>query len=78
MLYLETFDVDIAVLFTFDIDNAVPANTKHLYDICTMLVQRRHKCDTNVLCLLGYLLTFDINNAVLFFEIQPGMYEYSV
>ena len=29
-----------------------PVNTKHLYNICTMLDQRRRRC-TNVLCLLG-------------------------
>ena len=39
---------------------SIPANTKHLYDMCIMLVQRRrrwatlYKCYTNVLCLLGW------------------------
>ena len=38
---------------------SIPANTKYLYNICTMLDQRRrrvptlYKCYTNVLCLLG-------------------------
>ena len=36
---------------------ATPANAKHLYDIYTLLDQRRSRCSqyTNVLCFLGRL-----------------------
>ena len=48
-------DLQIAVLKL----NTYPENTKHLYNICTMLDRRQdveptlHKCYTNVLYLLG-------------------------
>ena len=43
-----------------------PANTKHFYNICTILDQRRrrwpelYKCLKNVLCLLGMLLSMQV------------------
>ena len=43
---------------TTEINNCIlwcpyPANTKHLYNICTTSAQRRRRWSTNVLCLLG-------------------------
>ena len=54
---------------------ASPANTKHLYNICTMLANvgdvgsTLYECYTNVLCLLGRLYSGPTQKALLGLEI---------
>ena len=49
---------------------SIPVNTKHLYNIYTMLIQRvgtaLYKCYTNVLCLLGCSTVLDSVDSLLF------------
>ena len=61
LMFDQKFTVDqCLVLINKQNTRSIQVNTKHLYDICTMLHQRRRRWAdvvqmyTNVLCVLGY------------------------